>query len=454
MNTTQPMDRQTFLSNLRQSNLVTAAQMSRVAPRLSAAADGQALARALIGEGLLTRFQAELLLANRVQGFFLGQYKILDQLGRGGMGRVFRAEHQTMNRIVAIKVLAAHLVKTPRAQQMFQREVRAAARLVHPNIVTAFDANQIGERCYLVMEYVDGANLEELVRQRGPLPVGYACDFMRQAALALQHAHEIGMVHRDVKPANLLVQRPHSTSASGYCMVKILDFGLARLASLDGSGAPGRDSILAVENTVMGTPDYLSPEQARNLHDVDIRSDLYSLGCTFYYLLTGKVPFPGGTTLEKLVRHSTVEAPPVELARPDVPPQVAAIVRRLMAKEPEYRFQTPADLAAALAPFAVQSASTVAASAVAVGVNAAVTQIEGATWNALPSRTDDDSSLDLDAVPLNLSAGPLSFAAMSSVRLKKAVVADQQRNLWYAVGAAVAIVAAALGGVGYLLARY
>jgi serine/threonine-protein kinase len=452
MTTTQPMDRPTFLANLRQSKLVSPEQMARVAPKLPTLNDGQAVARALINGGILTRFQAELLLANRVNGFFLGQYKILDQLGRGGMGRVFRAEHQTMSRVVAIKVLAAHLVKTPRAQQLFQREVRAAAKLVHPNIVTAFDANQIGERCYLVMEYVDGANVDELVRQRGPLPVGYACDFIKQAALGLQHAHELGMVHRDIKPANLLIQRPQSTTSNGYCILKVLDFGLARLASLDTPGA-NRDSIMAVENTVMGTPDYLSPEQARNLHDVDIRSDLYSLGCTFYFMLTGQVPFPGGTTLEKLVRHSTVEAPPVEELRADVSPQVAEIIRRLLAKLPAQRFQSPAELAAALAPFAVQSHAPVAAT-VGAGAYAAMTQSDGVTWGMPPPKSDDDSRLDLDAVPLNLNAGPLSFANMPSQRIKKAVVEDMRRNMWYAVGAAVAIVAVMLAIGGALLARH
>src|SRR5262249_29186641 len=223
------MDRQTFLANLRLSGLVRPDQMAKVAGRLPDSPRAQAVAKTLIEHGLLTRFQAELLLAGKTTGFFLGQYRILDYLGRGGMGRVFKAEHQTMNRIVAVKVLAAHLVKTPKAQQLFQREVRAAARLVHPNIVTAYDANQIGERYYLVMEYVDGPNLEDLVRQRGPLPIGVACDFIRQAANGLQYAHEMRMVHRDIKPANFLVQRPPSTSPRAYYVIKILDFGLVRL---------------------------------------------------------------------------------------------------------------------------------------------------------------------------------------------------------------------------------
>jgi eukaryotic-like serine/threonine-protein kinase len=322
----QTMDRQTFLANLRQSSLLSADQFAKATRKLPENNRAVVVAKALIDQGFLTRFQAEILLHGKTSGFFLGQYKILDHLGRGGMGRVYKAEHQTMNRVVAVKVLASHLVKTPKAQQMFQREVRAAARLVHPNIVTAYDANNIGERCYLVMEFVDGANLEEIVKQHGPLPIGTACDFIRQAAIGLQYAHEMGMVHRDIKPANLLVQRPPARAIHTVCNVKILDFGLARLQSW-GPNQANEASLPAPDNAVLGTPDFLSPEQARNLHSVDIRSDLYSLGCSLYFMLTGKVPYPGGTTLEKLVRHSTETPIAIEKLRPDLSPPVANIVQ-------------------------------------------------------------------------------------------------------------------------------
>src|SRR5262249_10044174 len=308
----QRIDRHAFLANLRQSGLLSAEQLEAAIDRLPETDRARAVARAFVEQGLITKFQAEMLLAGRTSGFILGQYRILDQLGRGGMGRGFKAEHQTMNRIVALKVLAGQFVKTDKAQQMFQREVRAAARLVHPNIVTAYDANQLGDRYYLVMEYVDGPNLEELVRDQGPLPVGQACEFIRQAALGLQYAHELGMVHRDVKPANLLVTAKPGSPGAGAAVVKILDFGLARLHAREGDNEAGGDSIVTSQNTVMGTPDYMAPEQARNLHKVDIRSDLYSLGCAFYFLLTGQVPFPGGSTMEKLVRHTTEDATPAE----------------------------------------------------------------------------------------------------------------------------------------------
>jgi serine/threonine-protein kinase len=421
MLTPQAMDRQTFLSCLRQSGLVTGEQMAKVVSRLPDTDKGAVLARALIEQGLLTRFQAELLLIGRTNGFHLGQYRILDHLGRGGMGRVFKAEHQTMSRVVAVKVLAPHLVKTPKAQQLFQREVRAAAKLVHPNIVTAFDANQIGDRCYLVMEFVDGPNLEELVRQNGPLPVGQACDFIRQAAQGLQYAHELGMVHRDLKPANLLAQRPTGASAAAACVIKILDFGLARLHTLAPDGTPASDSIMAAENTVLGTPDYLSPEQARYLNQVDIRSDLYSLGCTLYYLLSARVPFPGGTTLEKLVRHSTETATPLEQLRPDVSPPVAAIVRRLMSKDPRQRFQTPTELAAALAPFAAQGPIPMAIPVTAVPPAFATATASGSgSPTASPAANAGDEDVDFAAELLGIADTPMSFAAsMPAVHLRR-----------------------------------
>ena len=347
------VDRQTFLNSLRTSRLLSEEELAAALEKLPSTERGRVLARGLVELGLLTRFQAERLLAGLTEGFILGQYRILDEIGRGGMGRVYKAEHQTMHRVVALKILSPALTKTRRARELFQREVRAAAKLTHPNIVTAFDANQIGDRCYLVMEFVDGPNLSDLVKERGPLPVGQACDYVRQTALGLQYAHDLGMVHRDIKPHNLLVQRNPVRSGGSDFTIKILDFGLARL----GEGEPGaaEHSIVTAKQTVMGTPDYLSPEQARSLHDVDSRSDLYSLGCAFYYLLTGSVPFPGGTTLEKLVRHGAEQPKPVQERRPDIPAPVAAIAHRLLAKKPEDRVQTAAELAEVLAPFAADA---------------------------------------------------------------------------------------------------
>jgi serine/threonine-protein kinase len=348
------VDRQTFLCYLRASGLVAEVDLQAVLEDLPEVNRGRVVARALVERGLLTRFQAERLLIGRTSGFHLGQYRILDQIGRGGMGRVYRAEHRTMGRVVALKVLTPSLIESERAEDLFLREVRAAAQLAHPNIVTAFDANLVAGRFFLVMEYVDGPNLDQLVRKQGPLGVGLACDYIRQVACGLQCAHLLGMVHRDIKPANILVQRK-GLSEGQPGLVKISDFGLARLHTPNESGAsqPPMGTILAKDNVVMGTPDYLSPEQSRNLHQVDIRSDLYSLGCTFYFLLTGQVPFPGGNALDKLIRHTTDFPLPVTAFRKEVPQPVLDIVNRLLAKHPDDRFQTPAELATALEPYSV-----------------------------------------------------------------------------------------------------
>jgi serine/threonine protein kinase len=446
------IDRETFLANLRQSGLVEAAPLEETLAQLPGTKRGRVIARELVARGLLTKFQAEMLLAGRTGGFQLGQYRILDQLGQGGMGRVFKAVHLTMNRIVALKVVTSQLVKTEQGRQLFMREVRAAARLMHPNIVTAYDANQIGDRHYMVMEFVDGPNLEQLVREKGPLPLGQACDLVRQAANGLQFALENHMVHRDIKPANLLVQRAAGSARDTQCVVKILDFGLARLHQRNPNDEPGPNTILTKENSVMGTPDYVSPEQARDLHKVDIRSDLYSLGCTFYYLLTGQVPFPGGTTLEKLVRHGTEEPRPVVDLRPDVPPTVAAILSRLMAKQPAERFQTPAELAAALAPFAVNSPGTWSdpdPTRTLFDVKELAGGVEG---HPTAEFTEEDATSALiGTLPSSLSQTPLSTEDMPSMQLRRSFEREQRWRLIFALMVGLGL-AACLGLVVLILA--
>jgi serine/threonine protein kinase len=287
----------------------------------------------------------------------LGQYHLLEELGRGGMGSVYKARHALMDRVVAVKVLLPELVQNPLAVEWFRREVRAVTRLCHPNIVMAYDANEAEGVYFLVMEYVEGCSLDALVRRQGPLALPQACEIVRQAALALQYAHEQGMVHRDVKPGNLLLPMGNGEWGMGNegqrdssfplppspfpIRVKVVDFGLARLQT-----AAKTDTILLQNQAgFLGTPDYCSPEQSRDIHAADIRSDLYSLGCAFYFALTGRVPFPAQTAMEKLVKHLMEEPTPVEQVQPLVPAGVAAVVRRLMAKDPARRFQTPAELA-------------------------------------------------------------------------------------------------------------
>ena len=275
------------------------------------------------------------------------RYKVTGRLGAGGMGVVYRAEHRVMGRVVALKVMARRYTANKTAVERFRREVQAAARLAHPNIVTAHDADEAGGTHFLVMEYVEGVSLDRLVRRRGPLPVATACQVIRQAALGLQHAHDKGMVHRDVKPHNLMVNR------KGH--VKVLDFGLARLAAeSDGDleGTPPTGPTVTSPSLMLGTPDYVAPEQARSASAAGPRSDVYALGCTLYFLLTGRPPFSAsGTALEKLVAHATDTAPPIRPARADVPPELEALIARMMAKDPTDRPATAGDVATAARAF-------------------------------------------------------------------------------------------------------
>jgi eukaryotic-like serine/threonine-protein kinase len=452
MNTRQDVSREAFLANVRQSGLLSDADLGAVDARLPESHRGRVVARALVDLGLLTKFQAERILVGRTAGFQLGQYRILDQLGRGGMGRVFKAHHRTMNRIVALKVLAPTVMKSERACELFLREVRAAAQLNHPNIVAAYDANEFEGRYYLVLEYVDGPNLEQLVREQGPLPVSQACDFMRQTALGLLCAHERGMLHRDIKPANILLQRGGIDGKSPD-LVKISDFGLARLqapnAKVDGEiDAAGR-TILTKENTVMGTPDYLSPEQARNLHKADIRSDLYSLGCSFYHLLTGRVPFSGGKVMDKLIRHGTELPQPIAELRPEVPAEVIAIVDRLMAKLPDDRFQTPAVLVEALTPFSVGGSTAWAPHSPAAADldDSDETSSLGSDPDLAPSASDDLSAL-VNTLSNDLSPTPPNAA--SSRKTISVELVEAHPKTGYNYGPILAIVAAfgLLGGMG------
>jgi serine/threonine protein kinase len=266
------------------------------------------------------------------------RYRVLGTLGTGGMGVVYKAVHRLMDRVVALKVIDHRLTARPTFVERFRREVRAAARLAHPNIVTAYDADQAGDTHFLVMEYVAGTTLDQEVARRGPLPVAEACALVRQAALGLQHAHERGMVHRDIKPHNLLL------TPGGQ--VKILDFGLVRLVDERGA-APSLPS-----GPLLGTPDYLAPEQARDPSSADIRADVYSLGCTLYHLLAGQPPFPAGTPLQKLLAHQDCSPPPLSVVREDVPEALTRLLERTLAKSPAERHPKPADLAADLARLA------------------------------------------------------------------------------------------------------
>jgi serine/threonine-protein kinase len=361
-----------FLAALRTSRILSAAQLEAIKQAHDESpCDVCVWVRRLIDQDVLTEYQADQILAGHGASLVLGQYRILDRLGAGGMGQVYKAEHLVMKRVVALKIIAArpgtdaensdadrkdtpcavqartpphHGSRTdaaaPDAVERYHREVQMAAQLDHPNIVKAFDAAEVNGLFFLVMEYVEGIDLGRRVAEEGPLEVEVACNYIRQVALGLHYAHERGLVHRDIKPSNLLVTRAG--------LVKILDLGLARLAGT------ALEAITAPANGVhgsglAGTPDYIAPETAEDSRKADIRSDLYSLGCTFYYLLTGDVPFPGGGWTEKLLRHRLDSAPSVYVIRPEAPAEIAAIIQRLMAKDPAERYATPGQLADALA---------------------------------------------------------------------------------------------------------
>jgi len=327
---------------LARHHLLDTAQLAQIGQAQARFPSARALAKELVQRGLLTPYQVNQLFQGNGRELVLGHYVLLERLGEGGMGLVFKARQQKLGRIVALKVIRKDKLADTEAVQRFRREITVVAQLSHPNVVAAIDADQADEAHFLIMEYVDGVDLGRLVREKGPLPIPLACEYIRQAALGLEHAHAKGLVHRDVKPSNLLL----TTSGKGKNepVIKLLDLGLARVQqpTLD------EPSAITQMGIVVGTPDYMSPEQARNASKADIRSDLYSLGCTFYFLLTGQVPFSGDTATEKLIKHCFEQPPPVEQWRPDVPPRVAAIVRRLMAKQPEERYPTPAKLVVAL----------------------------------------------------------------------------------------------------------
>jgi len=323
----------------------------------------RALAKELLRREWLTAYQANQIFLGHADDLILGHYLCLNKIGEGGMGQVFKARQRPLDRIVALKVLRRECVENVKSVQRFQREMRAVGQLQHPHIVRAHNADQIGGHYFIAMEYIEGIDLARMVKRQGPLAIEPALDFIRQAALGMQHAHDSGLVHRDIKPANLLVAQDTGSSRSRnstkfrWGMVKILDLGLARLAD---SG----EASLTVHGTVMGTPDFIAPEQALNPHTCDARADLYSLGCTLFYLITGRIPFPRGSVTEKLLQHQMQDAEPLAEVRRarlmheaaktgkrideafySVPPQVEAVVRKLMAKHPDDRFQSPAEVA-------------------------------------------------------------------------------------------------------------
>lgn len=324
-----------FVSRLKRSELLSDSDLQPFLDGDANQSTAETLAKALVRADKLTAYQAQAIYRGREAELVMGNYVLLDKLGQGGMGMVFKARHRRMHRLVAIKVLSPSLVKKPELLERFHREVRAAARLSHPHVVTAHDADEVRGTHFLVLEFVDGTDLSSLVKKQGPLPVSQAVDCVTQAARGLQYAHEQGVIHRDIKPANLLLDK-HGT-------VKILDLGLARIESGD---VPSSD--LTNTGAVMGTIDYMAPEQALNTKHADARSDIYSLGLTLWYLLTGRSAYSGETLMERLLAHREAPIPSLTDACPDTPPELEAVFRTMVAKAPADRYQSVAEAVAAL----------------------------------------------------------------------------------------------------------
>ncbi|HUR53871.1 MAG TPA: bifunctional serine/threonine-protein kinase/formylglycine-generating enzyme family protein [Gemmataceae bacterium] len=332
-----------FLAAIRQSNLLPAARLTELEQWVHLARpDVQALAKEINRRGWLTPYQIKEIFKGNGKALTFGPYVLLDLLGEGGMGRVFKAHQKRLGRDVALKIIRREKLNHPAAEARFNQEVEALAKMTHPNVVTVFDADVVGDVHYYSMELIDGTDLTKMVRDRGKLPMPEACEYVRLAALGLQHAHEKNLVHRDIKPSNILVSRNGRT-------VKLVDLGLARLMET----APGAEEAgrLTQEGFVIGTPDFLAPEQARNPGAVDIRADIYALGGTLFYILTGRVPFDGANATEKLLKHCTSPIPSLRAYRPDAPPQLDQLIQWCLAKRAEDRPQTPLALAVALQPF-------------------------------------------------------------------------------------------------------
>ena len=330
-----------FWDLLRQSGLVAEERILALKGELAsdrAKADGsRPLAEELVRRGVLTQWQADNLLQGKCKGFHLGAYRILKPLGQGGMSKVFLAQHEMMGRRCAIKILPSRYQEDPDLLNRFRLEAFATARLDHPNIVRAYDFNKDirwgREIAFFVMEYIEGRDLRQMVTDDGPLECGKAADYISQAAEGLAHAHQAGFVHRDIKPANLLVD-PNG-------VLKILDLGLARFTVEEEQ--PWQTS--EGEQSAVGTADYVAPEQVADSRTVDGRSDIYSLGLTFYYLLTGRRPFPKATLMELLMAHRNERPEPIVNFRPDAPLELITIIERMTAKSSAQRFQTAKEVA-------------------------------------------------------------------------------------------------------------
>ena len=327
--------REQFFDCLAKSGLMSASDIAGLQKGLSANGDAASISDELIKQKKLTSYQAEVLAQGQTKGLVFGEYTVIDKIGEGGMGLVCKAQHRHLKRIVALKVLHPAVTQTEESVKRFHREVEAMARLNHPNIVAAFDAGSQDGNYYLVLEYVDGIDFGRLVKDQGLLTVPKAVDYVLQAARGLEHTHKRGIVHRDIKPSNLLLD--------GEGTVKILDMGLVRFT--EQRKAEGiSDEGLTQTGDIMGSFDYIAPEQAIDTKRADQRADIYSLGCTLHYLLTGRPPYVGDTSMQKLLAHRDTAIPALRKVRADVPLALDAVFHRMVAKKSEDRYESMSEV--------------------------------------------------------------------------------------------------------------
>jgi serine/threonine protein kinase len=341
----EPPTVETFCKNVLRSGLLDRAQLQATAVELppDQRDDSRALAELLVKKGRLSRFQANKLLKGAAKGFLLGHYQIVAPLGKGGMGTVYMARDQRNGMLVALKVLAPERARTEeRTLVRFQREMELCKRVAHPHIALTYDTGLIDTKdlYYIAMEYVPGKSLFRVVADEGPLYVPRVAHLGLEIASALEHAHRQGLIHRDLKPSNVVVT-PHDHA-------KVLDFGLALVA-----GEKGPAEIVGGQGYIVGSMDYISPEQTYDASKVDARADIYGLGCILFYALTGQPPFPGGTSADKIQKHRNEVPPQLSHLRPDVPMDFADIIHRMMAKDPDLRMGSARAVVEALRPWAL-----------------------------------------------------------------------------------------------------
>lgn len=475
-----------FFEQLSSVSLLSVAELTAMSDPLSAEqkqADAESVANQLVKSGKLTKFQAAMLCQGRGKGLVLGEYIVLDKIGAGGMGQVFKAQHRRMKRMAAVKVLAPHITKDPQAVRRFYQEVEMAAKLTHPNIVASYDAAEAHGMHYLVMEFVDGSDLSSFLSKNGPLPLRTAIDCIRQAAEGLAYAHAQNVVHRDIKPGNLLLDK------SGA--VKILDMGLARTIDALEQQDKNSKAELTQAGQVMGTVDYMAPEQARDARAADHRADIYSLGCTLYRLLTGYPPFPADTMVKKIMAHASQPAPPITKHCAAAPAKLEMLYQKMMQKDPNRRIGSAKEVAATLADILnspeaeIASESVLSPSPVAGDRSSSVNLSESARSESIGStifgkgssiapsfressigksgkstvgNSTSGKSTAAKSTGGDKRSGPPSFAintapprATADTKSAERVAAAKPKAVFYGSIAAVAIVAVAI--VGWWLTR-